>query len=127
MSIQTIIAIAAASVVIWASEAWASCRRVAVPEIIGVAVFKHYRTDGGEVVDIVGNRDVVVLYGTLGSKAKVRKLQVDKVRLAGWVPRDVLMRRPVPCVANRGSTQDPGTRLPLLDLLKPLQSFNPAQ
>jgi hypothetical protein len=127
MSMQTIIAIGVAASIFGVSGACGSCRRVAVPEIVGVAVFKHYHTDGGEVVDIVGNRDVVVLYGRLGSKAKVRKLQVGKLRLAGWVPRNVLLRRPVPCVANNGSTQDPGIPLPFPDLLKPLQSLNPAR
>jgi len=125
MLIRIAIAIAVALSVIATSDAWASCRRVKVPEIIGVAVFKHYQTDGGEVVDVVGNRDVVVFYGTLGSKAKVRKLQVDKIRQVGRVPRDVLLRRSVPCVAYRGASQTPGVPFPLLDLLRPLELLVP--
>jgi hypothetical protein len=120
------IAIAVALSVIVVSDAWTSCRRVKVPEIIGVAVFKHYVTDGGDVVDVVINNDVVRFYRTLGNKAKIRKLQVDKIRQAGWVPRDVLLRGSVRCVAYRGSTQTPGTPLPLLDLLRPLELFAPA-
>jgi hypothetical protein len=125
MSLRTATAMAVAWSIIVVSDLSASCRRVKVPEIIGVAVFKHYVTDGGEVVDVVINNDVVHLYRTLGSKAKVRKLQVDKVRQAGWVPRDILLKRPVPCVAYRDSSQTPGTPLPLLDLLRPLELFIP--
>jgi hypothetical protein len=93
--------------VIWASGAAASCRRVTVPEIVGVAVFKHYRHDGGEVVDVVINNDVVLYYRGLGSKAKVRKLQLAKVRQAGWVPKSVLSQQRVPCV-SRPAPGQPG-------------------
>jgi hypothetical protein len=127
MLIRPVIGVALILSVIAVSDVRASCRRVNVPEIIGVAVFKHYLTDGGEVVDVVINNDVVRYYRTLGSKAKVRKLQVDKLRQAGWVPKNVLLRRSVSCVAYRGSSENPGTPFPFLDLLRPFQLFVPAQ
>jgi hypothetical protein len=127
MLIRPVIVVAVALNIIATPDARASCRRVQVPEIIGVAVFKHYRADGGEVVDVVINKDVVRHYRTVGGKAKVRKLQVGKVRQAGWVPRGILLRRPVSCVAYRGPSQTPGTPFPLLDLLPPLQLLNPNQ
>ena len=124
MLIRLIIAIALS--IVDFSAAAASCRRVNVPEIIGVAVFKHYVTDGGEVVDVVFNKDVVRYYRTLGSKAKVRKLQVGKVPRVGWVPRNILMSRSVSCVAYRGSSQPPSSSFPLLDLFKPFELLIPA-
>jgi hypothetical protein len=90
-------------------------------------VFKHYRTDGGEVVDVVVNNDVVRHYRTVGSKARVRKLQVGKVGQGGWMPRNILSQRPVPCVAYSGPSQAPGMPLPPLDdILKPFHLLVPS-
>jgi hypothetical protein len=101
MSVRKVIAISVALSVVWASDGWAACRRVILPEIVGVAVFKHYRHDGGEVVDVISNDDVVRYYMTVGSKAKVRKLQFGKVRQAGWVPRNILSQQRLPCVVRQ--------------------------
>jgi hypothetical protein len=131
MLMRIVAAIAVASNVILVSDAWASCRRVMLPEIIGVAVFKHYRHDGGQVVDVVINNDLVRHYRTVGSKAKVRKLQLGKARGAGWVPRSILSERQVPCVLPRPVREQQGASLQgapllfdmfqlLLDSFKPL-------
>jgi hypothetical protein len=98
MSIRIIVATAIVLRVVGASDALASCRNVMLPEIVGVAVFKHYRHDGGEVVDVLSNNDVVRYYRGLGSKAKVRRLVLGKVRQAGWVPKDILSQQRIPCV-----------------------------
>lgn len=111
MLIRAAIAVAMALSVIVVSDAWASCKKVTVPEIIGIAVFKHYRHDGGEVVDVLINNDVVRYYRTLGSKARVRKLQMDVSRQAGWVPRSVLSKRQVQCVSQRPAGEPKVPRL----------------
>ena len=124
MLIRAAIAIAMALGVIAVSDAWASCKKVELPEIIGVAVFKHYRHDGGEVVDVLVNNDVVRHYRTLGSTAKVRKLQIGRSRQAGWVPRSALSKRQVPCAVQRPAS-DPKAPRPFdlfelfFDSLKP--------
>lgn len=110
MLTRTAIAIAMALSVIVVSDAWASCKGVELPEIMGVAVFKHYRHDGGEVVDVLINNDVVRYYRTLGSKAKIRKLQFGKSRRAGWVPKSVLSKRQVPCVLQRPASEPKAPR-----------------
>ncbi len=86
MLIRAAIAIAMALSVIAISDVWASCKKVELPEIIGVAVFKHYRHDGGEVVDVLVNNDVVRHYRTLGAR-----LRSASFKLAGHV-------RPVGCL-----------------------------
>jgi hypothetical protein len=122
MLIRIVAAMAVAINAIWASDAWASCRRVVLPEIVGVAVFKHYRHDGGQIVDVVSNNDLVRYYRTVGGKARVRRLQLDKMRQAGWVPKSILSERQVPCVLSRPVRQQQNASLqeapPLFDLLQ---------
>jgi hypothetical protein len=124
MLIRAAIAVAMALSVIVISDARASCKKITLPEIIGVAVFKHYRHDGGEVVDVLINNDVVRHYRTLGSKAKVRKLQIGKSRQAGWVPKSVLSKRQVQCVSQRPASEPKVRLFELFDLffdsIKPL-------
>jgi hypothetical protein len=66
----------------------------------------------------------------VGSKAKVRKLQIDKVRQAGWVPKHVLSTRQVPCTFCRPVREQQGVSPqrvpPLLDLFQLfLDSYKP--
>jgi hypothetical protein len=98
---RIIAAILLALSVIGVSDARASCRRVTLTYGVGVPVFKHYRQDGGQVVDVVIKDDVVRYYRGVGSKAKVRKLQFDKIRQVGWVSRDILSKWKVPCALYR--------------------------
>lgn len=122
---RIIAAIALALSVIGPSDAQASCRRVTLAYGAGVPVFKHYRHDGGQVVDVVIKDDVVRYYRGVGSKAKVRKLQFDKVRQAGWVSRDVLSERKVPCASYRPASERQATDL--LDLFHLfLDGFKPS-
>jgi hypothetical protein len=118
MLIRTATTIAVALNVIGASDAGASCRRVEVPDIIGIAVFKHYRHDGGEVVDVLLNNDVVRYHRTVGRKALVRKLQIGKRRKTGWVSRSVLSKRQVSCVAYQQPHEEGAPRVHLPDWLQ---------
>jgi hypothetical protein len=111
MFIRIIVATAVTLSVVGASDAWALCRRVTLTYGVGVPVFKHYRHDGGQVVDVVSNDDLVRYYRSVGSKAKVRKLQLDKVRQVGWVSRDVLSKWKVPCTLYRPTREQQATYL----------------
>jgi hypothetical protein len=108
MLMRIAVAIAVALNVIWASDVWASCRRVILPEGVGTPVFKHYVTDGGQAVDVVINNDLVRFYRAAGGKAKVRKLQIDKMRKAGWVPKEILSRQHVSCTMHRLGSESRG-------------------
>jgi hypothetical protein len=124
MFTRIIAAIALALGVIGASDAWASCRQVALAYGVGVPVFKHYRQDGGQVVDVVIKDDVVRYYRSLGGKAKVRKLQLDKVRQVGWVSKDILSKWKVPCALYRPVSERRAAHL--FDLFQLfLDSFKP--
>jgi hypothetical protein len=119
--LMRIIALVAVLSIAWASDALASCRHVTLPEIVGVAVFKHYRHDGGEVVDVLSNHDVVRYYRGLGSKVKVRRLVLGKVRRAGWVPKGILSQQRIPCVVPLPAREQQSVGVqgvPLFDLFQ---------
>jgi hypothetical protein len=124
MFTRIIAAILLALSVIGASDARASCRRVTLTYGVGVPVFKHYRQDGGQVVDVVIKDDVVRYYRGVGSKAKVRKLRFDKARRVGWVSKDILSKWKVPCALYQTASERQAANL--FDLFQRfLDSFKP--